>query len=128
LDLLTGKGKGQRKEIFYFDAGGNLNAIRYNDWKLHFSIIEGDLTEAYRKTPSWPLVFNLRVSPFERPAFESRMYLRWMADQMWTFVPAQAVLGQFLETFKEFPQRQPIGSLSVEKVLEQMQKQSPQGN
>ena len=27
LDLLTGKGKGQRKEIFYFDAGGNLNAV-----------------------------------------------------------------------------------------------------
>jgi arylsulfatase len=127
LDLLTGKGEGQRKEIFYFDAGGNLNAIRYNDWKLHFSIIEGDLTEAYRKTPSWPVVFNLRVSPFERPYSESRMYLRWMADQMWTFVPAQAVLGQFLETFKEFPQRQPIGSLSVEKVLKQMESASPHG-
>jgi arylsulfatase len=127
LDLLTGKGEGQRKEIFYFDAGGNLNAIRYNDWKLHFSIIEGDLTTAYRKTPSWPVVFNLRVSPFERPYFESRMYLRWMADQMWLFVPAQQVLGKFLATFKEFPQRQPIGSLSVEGVLKQLEEGSPHG-
>jgi len=127
LDLLTGKGEGQRNEIFYFDAGGNLNAVRYKDWKLHFTIIEGDLTEAYRKTPSWPIVFNLRTSPFERPYFESKMYLRWMADQMWLFVPAQQVIGKFLATFKEFPQRQPIGSLSVEKVLKQMESGNPQG-
>ena len=127
LDLLTGKGEGQRNEIFYFDAGGNLNAVRYKDWKLHFTIIEGDLTEAYRKTPSWPIVYNLRTSPFERPYFESRLYLRWMADQMWLFVPAQQVIGKFLATFKEFPQRQPIGSLSVEKVLKQMESGNPQG-
>ncbi|NMT18944.1 arylsulfatase, partial [Vibrio parahaemolyticus] len=38
LDLLTGKAdEGARKEIFYFDAGGNLNAVRYKDWKIHFS-------------------------------------------------------------------------------------------
>jgi arylsulfatase len=127
MDLLTGRGKGQRNEIFYFDAGGNLNAIRYRDWKLHFTFIEGDLTEAYRKTPSWPIVYNLRMSPFERPYFESRMYLRWMADQMWTFVPAQQVANKFLATFKEFPQRQPVGSLSIEKVLKQMESGSPTG-
>ena len=127
LDLLTGNGEGQRKEIFYFDAGGNLNAVRYKDWKLHFTIIEGDLTEAYRKTPSWPVVFNLRISPFERPYTESRMYLRWMADQMWLFVPAQEVAGKFLATFKEYPQRQPIGSLSIDKALEQMKSASPHG-
>ena len=80
--------------------------------------MEGDLTEAYRKTPSWPVVFNLRMSPFEKPYSESRMYLRWMADQMWMFVSAQQVLAKFLDTFKEYPQRQPIGSLSVEKVLQ----------
>jgi arylsulfatase len=127
MDLLTGKGPGARDEIFYFDAGGNLNAVRYKDWKLHFTFIEGDLTEAYRKTPSWPIVYNLRASPFERPYFESRLYLRWMADQMWTFVPAQQVVGKFLATFKEFPQRQPVGSLSIEKALKQMESSAPHG-
>ncbi len=43
------------------------------------------------------------------------MYVRWMTDQMWLFVPAQQVLGRFLATFMEFPQRQPIGSLSVDR-------------
>ena len=128
MDLLAGKGPGARDEIFYFDAGGNLNALRYKDWKAHFTYIEGDLTTAYRKTPSWPIVFNLRMSPFERPYFESRMYLRWLADQMWMFVPAQQIVAKFLASFKEFPQRQPVASLSIQKAMEQMQKQAPHGN
>jgi arylsulfatase A-like enzyme len=36
-DLLSGKGPGQRKEIFYFDDSGSLNALRYGDWKIHFA-------------------------------------------------------------------------------------------
>ena len=98
-----------------------MNAIRYDDWKLHFAIQEGGINTAYRKSPSWPVVFNLRMDPFERVYDESAMYLRWMADQMWTFVPAQQIVGRFLATFKEFPQRQPVGSLSVEKVLKQLE-------
>jgi arylsulfatase len=116
-DLLKGVGPGVRKEIFYFDAGGNLNAVRYNNWKIHFCLMEGDLTQAYRKTPSWPVVINLRQDPFERFAFESRMYLRWMADKMWTFVPAKVVVAQFLGTFKDFPPSQKSDSLSVDQVL-----------
>jgi arylsulfatase len=33
-------------------------------------------------------------------------------------VPAQAVVGEFLQTFKEYPQRQPIGSFSLDTVME----------
>jgi arylsulfatase len=115
--LLSGKGPGQRKEIFDFDAGGNLNAVRYQNWKLHFCVMEGDITEAYRKTPSWPVVVNLRQDPFERFVFESRMYLRWMADKLWTFVPAQQIVGAFLATFREFPPSQKSDSLSVDQLL-----------
>lgn len=108
-----------RKEIFYFDAGANLNAIRYNNWKLHFSYMEGAINEAFRVTPSWPLVINLRADPYE-VSWKSGMYLRWYADNMWLFVPAQTITGQFLETFKEFP---PVvgSSLGIDKVLQSMQ-------
>jgi arylsulfatase len=107
-----------RKEIFYFDAGGNLNAIRYNNWKIHFAIMEGSINEAYRKTPSWPIVINLRADPFE-VSWKSAMYTRWYGDQMWMFVPAQQLVGQFLTTFKEFP---PVrgDSLSVDSVLAEL--------
>ena len=107
-----------RKEIFFFDAGGNLNAVRYNDWKLHFTIMEGSINEAYRKTPSWPIVINLRADPFEQ-SWHSALYIRWFADNMWTFVPAQAIVGDFLKTFQEFP---PVrgSSLGIDKVVQQL--------
>lgn len=117
LPLLTGNGGTARKEIFYFDAGGHLNAIRYNDWKLHFAIMEGDISQAYRKQPSWPWVVNLRMDPFERTPDESRMYLKWYADNMWMFVPAQQLVGNFLQTFQDYPQRHPVGSLSMDNIL-----------
>ena len=119
-ELLSGKGEGKRNEIFYFDAGGNLNALRFKDWKVHFTIMEGAINEAYRKTPSWPLIVNLREDPFEVTP-DSAQYIRWYADQMWMFVPAQAYVTEFLGTFKEFPPSQAVGSLSVEKVLQKMQ-------
>jgi arylsulfatase len=118
--LLKGEGPGARKEIFYFDAGGNLNALRYNDWKLHWTYMEGAINTAFRKTPSWPLIINLRMDPYEVSP-DSALYVRhFYADQMWTFVPAQALVQQFLDTFKEFPPTAG-GSLSVDAVLKQLQ-------
>ena len=104
-----------RREIFYFDQGGHLNAVRYNNWKIHFTIMEGAINEAYRKTPAWPVVINLRADPFE-VSWKSSMYTRWYAENMWLFVPAQAYVGEFLKTFKEFP---PVGgsSLGIDGVL-----------
>ena len=32
--------KGPREEIFYFGQGGDLNAVRWNDWKVHFAVDE----------------------------------------------------------------------------------------
>jgi arylsulfatase A-like enzyme len=110
--------KNPRREIFYFDAGGNLNALRYDNWKLHFTIMEGAINEAYRKQPSWPILFNLRADPFE-VSHEAALYIRWFADQMWTFVPAQAITAEFLATFREFP---PVAgsSLGIDKVVKSL--------
>jgi arylsulfatase A-like enzyme len=107
-----------RREIFYFDAGGNLNAIRYNNWKLHFAIMEGSINEAYRKTPSWPIVINLRADPYE-VSWKAALYTRWYADNMWLFVPAQELATNFLSTFEKYPPVQG-SSLSVDKVVQEM--------
>ena len=108
-----------RKEIFYFDQAGNLNALRYEDWKLHFTIMEGAINTAYRKTPAWPILINLRADPYE-VSQDSALYIRWFADQMWTFVPAQAITARFLETFKEYPPVQG-SSLGIDKVVQMLQ-------
>ena len=108
-----------RKEIFYFDQAGNLNALRYQDWKLHFSILEGGINTSYRKTPAWPVLINLRADPYEVSWKDSELYVRWFADNMWTFVPAQEITGKFLMTFKDFPPVQG-SSLGIDKVLQSM--------
>jgi len=113
--------KGPRREIYYFDDNASLNALRVNDWKIHFKIMEGNLAVATLKPLNMPQVINLRQDPFERFPSESLMYFRWFGDKLWTFVPAQMIVGQFLQTFKEFPPSQKSGSFSVDHVLDQLQ-------
>ena len=111
-----------RESIFYFDQAGGLNAIRVEDWKLHFTILEGPINEAVRIKRAWPVVINLRADPYEVMWEESQRYMRWMADNMWTFVPAQQYVAEFLATFREFP---PVrgSSLSVDNVLQELLQQ-----
>ena len=125
-ELLSGKGEGKRKEIFYFDDQGNLNAIRYGRWKIHFTLMISWI-DGERQT-GWPKVVDLRADPFERAMEDSDLYLRWYSDKMWTFVPAQAVTAQFLNTFKEFPQRQKLPSFNINAVLDKLNSGIPQGN
>jgi arylsulfatase A-like enzyme len=118
-DLLSGKGPGKRKEIFYFEDDGGLNALRYGDWKLHFAI-KDDWWGDKSQPRTVPLVINLREDPFEITP-ESKMYTRWYGDKLWTLMPAQAIVGQFLLTFREFPQRQKSATFDVDRILERMQ-------
>jgi arylsulfatase len=113
--------KGPRREIFYFDDNANLNAVRVDDWKLHFKTMVGNLVDGQLVPLNMPQVVNLRQDPFERFMSESQMYFRWAGDKLWIFVPAQGVVGQFIATFKEFPPSQKSGSFSVDQVLEQLQ-------
>jgi hypothetical protein len=46
------------------------------------------------------------------------MYERWYGDKLWVMVPAQAVVGQFLQTFKDFPQRQKSATVNIQQVLD----------
>jgi arylsulfatase len=75
-----------------------------------------------------PIVTNLRLDPFERFRDESAMYFRWVGDKLWTFVPAQQIVGDFLATFKEFPPSQKSGSFSVDQVLRQLTDTPRSGN
>jgi arylsulfatase A-like enzyme len=113
--------KGPRHEIFYFDDGANLNALRYDDWKITFQMLEGNFFNGKRTTPNMPFVVNLRQDPFERFPSESMQYMSWMLDKLWAFVPAQVIVGQFLQSFREFPPSQKSGSFGVDQALEAIQ-------
>jgi arylsulfatase A-like enzyme len=98
--------KGPREEIFYFGQGGELNAVRWNDWKVRFAVTNGNIATAVRDVPGWPVIVNLRADPYEKAPHESGLYLRWYADNIWLFVPVQQKLGAFLRTLPEYPFQQ----------------------
>src|SRR3984957_19549781 len=113
--------KGPRREIFYFDDNANLNALRYNDYKISFATIEGNLFSGRRVTTNVPIVTNLRMDPFERFYEESGEYETWWAVKLWTMIPAQVIVGQFLQSFKEFPPSQKSCSINVSQFLDALQ-------
>ena len=55
----------------------------------------------------------------------SAWYADWQAHRAYLFVPAQAIVARWLETFKEFPIRQKPSSFNLDEV---MRKLSEQGN
>jgi arylsulfatase A-like enzyme len=123
LPMLESQGPGARKEFFYFTDDGSLSALRYNNWKLLFSVQRAHGFDVWQEpyvTLRVPMLFNLRMDPFER-AEESEDYARWRVDNLWVMVPAQAIVGQFLQTFKAYPPRAKPGSFNLDQVLQKMQ-------
>jgi arylsulfatase len=95
--------------------------MRYDDWKINFKWIEGNLFTGSIRTANVPIIVNLRQDPFERYPFESEFYRRWQAEKLWTLMPAQAIVAAFLQSFREFPLSQKSGSFTVEQFLQQLQ-------
>jgi arylsulfatase len=125
LSLLTGQSKeSPRHEIFYFSDDGDLTALRYDDWKLIFMEQKAMGTFQVWMEPfvplRVPLIFNLRRDPYERATITSNTYYDWLLDRAYLLVPAQAYVGKFLETFKEFPPRQKAASFSLDQVMEKI--------
>jgi arylsulfatase len=126
LPMLTGETEeSPRKEIFYFSDDGDLTALRYDDWKLIFMEQKAEGTFRVWMEPfvplRVPLIENLRRDPYERASITSNTYYDWLIDRAFLLVPAQAYVGQFLATFKEYPPRQKAASFSLDQVMEKMQ-------
>lgn len=128
LPVLKGGGEWPRKEFMYWTDDGSVAALRYNNWKISF------LRQNANGVAVWsqpfeelrmPLVENLRMDPFERAADEGIGYGHWMAERMFVFAPAGAYVGQWLQSFREFPPRQKPGSFNLDRVMESITK--PQG-
>jgi len=127
LPLLTGQqDKSARKEFFYFNDDAQLVALRYENWKLVFCEQKTEGTLAIWAEPFTclrvPKIFNLRMDPYERADVTSNTYYDWLIKRVFLLVPAQAYVGQFIETFRDFPPRQKPSTFNLDEVLSKMQK------
>jgi arylsulfatase len=123
LPFLKGEVKeNPRKAFMYWSDDGDLMALRVGNWKVTFMEQRAHGFDVW-KEPLVPLrapdLYNLRSDPFERGKEEGTLfYGKWMADRVFLLVPAQAMVGEFLKTFKEFPPRQKPASFSIDQALE----------
>jgi arylsulfatase len=122
-DLLTGKGPDKRREFFYWTDDGDLAGLRYDQWKAVFLEQKAEGFAVWSEPMvqlRLPKLFNLRSDPFERAQHESGDYVRWFIEHAFVLVPAQAIVGQHLLSFQQFPPRQRPGSFSVEQAMEKL--------
>jgi len=112
---------GPRHEFFYFGNTADLMAMRYDDWKVSFKTIKGNLFTGEAESTQAPNVTNLRMDPWERYQDESMNYGKWWGEKLWTMVPATVIVSQFLQTFEAFPPSQKSGGLTVSQFLDAVQ-------
>ncbi|MBX5192999.1 arylsulfatase [Rhizobium sp. NZLR3b] len=136
MPFLKGEVAASPREGFpYWSDDGDLMAIRVGNWKIAFleqnvaintetplGVWQGQFTKL-----RVPMLYNLRSDPFER-ATTSIYYGDWQARRAFAFVPAQVVVGQWLESFKEFPPRAKAASFTVSDAMEQITTAAPGQN
>jgi arylsulfatase len=119
---LAGKAEWPRKEFIYWTDDGSVAALRYNNWKITFLEQQAEGLKVWQEPfvqLRAPVLTNLRMDPFERARSEDAMgYQRWYMERMFLIAPAGAFVGQWLQSFKDFPPRQKPGSFNLDRVME----------
>jgi arylsulfatase A-like enzyme len=125
LGYLTGeKPNSERKGFIYFNDDGQLVAIRFNDWKLVFF---------EQKTPGtldvWgepftarrlPLIFNLRMDPYERAQITGDSYWLWTMHKAYLIYGAQAIAAAFAKSLQEYPPHQRPQSFNLDQIMDKL--------
>jgi arylsulfatase A-like enzyme len=122
LPALKGEAPWPRHEFIYWTDDGSVAALRYDNWKINFLQQNAEGLKVWQQPfeeMRAPTLTNLRMDPFERADEEYAMgYQRWYMEHMFVIAPASAYVGQWLQSFKEFPPRQKPGSFNLDRVME----------
>jgi arylsulfatase len=122
VPYLTGQAtKGPRESFFYINDDQQVVALRYDNWKIVFMEQRANGQLLLWANPftnlRLPKIFNLRTDPYERADITSNTYYDWIFDHVFLLVPAQDYVGQFLATFRDYPQRQKAASFNLDDFL-----------
>jgi arylsulfatase len=126
LPYLTGEvDKSPRQLFIYFSDDGDVLGIRFDNWKVVFMEQRVQGTLQIWAEPFVPLrlpkLFNLRTDPFERADVTSNTYWDWVMDGAILVLAASSLVGEFLQTFKEFPPRQKAASFTIDQAVAKLE-------
>jgi len=115
-------GQSARNHIFYYYES-KLTAVRMGPWKFHFSTKEDYYANLVPRTV--PLVFNLRMDPFE--SYDSKdSYGHLMQKVSWLIQPMGELMAQHLKTMAEYPPVQGGKSFDMSNIVEEFINKSMQ--
>jgi arylsulfatase len=125
VPYLTGQApRSPRGSFFYVNDDQQLTGLRYDNFKLVFMEQRAQGTLRVWAEPFTtlrvPKIFNLRTDPYERADITSNTYYDWLLDHAFLMVPAQDYVGQFLASFKAYPQRQKAASFNMDDVMSKL--------
>ena len=101
-------------------------ALRMKQYKIVFAEQRSKGIDVWREPLSVmriPKIFDLRSDPFER-AEEGIHYNDWFIEHVPFQYTAQAIVHEWLESFKEFPPRQKAASFTVDQIVEKLMPRS----
>jgi arylsulfatase len=113
-----------RKEMMYWSDDGDLMAMRYEQWKIHFAEQRAEKNEVWSEPLvklRVPLIFNLRSDPFEKAQHESVYYPDFLFHRAFLLVPAQAFVDKWIASFRTFPPRHKPSSFSIDEVMKKLE-------
>jgi len=113
-----------RSTFFYSDDDGLLVGMRLGDYKMSFAEQRVPGTMAVWAEPFTKLrltkLYNLMQDPFERADITSNTYWDWVVKNGILVLTGSAIVGKFLETFKEFPPVQKPNTFTIDQAMEKM--------
>ena len=122
LLFLSAKEPCPRDGFIYWRDDGDLMALRVQQYKIVFAEQLATGLQVWReplKQMRIPKMFDLRSDPFEAGG-DSIRYNDWFVEPVPFQYAAQAVVHQWLESFKEFPPRQKAASFTVDQIVEKL--------
>ena len=123
LPALKGEADWPRREFLYWTDDGNLAALRYDQYKVHFLEQRGHGFDVWQEPfveLRLPKLVSLRADPFERAHHEGMGYQKWRMERAFVLVPAQAFVSNWLSSFEKYPPRQKPGSFSLSQVMDKL--------
>lgn len=123
LDYWTGKTKESARDDFFYYYENKLTAYRLKQWKFHFSEKESYYSNVKPRTV--PLIFNLRMDPFE--SYDSDdSYGHLLQKVSWLMAPMGELMTAHLRSLAEFPPVQGSKSFDMSNVVEEFINKSKQ--
>jgi arylsulfatase A-like enzyme len=123
IPFLEGKEKSPRHEFYYFNDDGSLVAARFDNWKVVFCeqrVVGGFQVWANPFTCLRVPKVNLRMDPYEGADIVSDQYYDWTAKNGYIVQWSLYKVVPFIQTLKEYPPSQRVGSFSIDQTLESL--------